>query len=100
MTEIDNGGNAFPNPALADDKYAASNSDLGMTLRDWFATGVDKDEYGDVIYRNASRALMEELAGPKPEDALVRLDWELRFRAAIRFRMADAMIAARKGGAL
>jgi hypothetical protein len=102
------------NPPAFPRSYVADGHN-GMNLRDYFATAIDKDEYGDLLYRNASRVLMEALAGPAPQapsnggknvslddvaaHQLAKLDWELRFRAAIRYRLADAMLLARKGGA-
>lgn len=78
-----------------------------MTLRDWFATVVDKDEYGDILYRNMSGELKDVLAGPAPIEPtnndtesrsayrLECLKRELRVRAAVRYLMADAMLAER-----
>lgn len=94
------------------DVESAVNGGSGMTLRDWFATGVDKDEYGDLIYRNLSRDAMAEMVGePHPGDPeakqtreervtaqIDRMLWEMKVRAAIRYRFADAMLAEREKG--
>lgn len=37
MSDNDNGGPAFPNPALANEGFCPSYDMSGMTLRDWFA---------------------------------------------------------------
>lgn len=83
-----------------------------IELRDYFATSIDKDEYGDIIFRNLSRRASEILAGyPRPEEpteAQCRLvpdlrsnwqikcaEWEFAWRAALRFKYADAMLNAR-----
>lgn len=70
MSEHDNGGPAFP---IASDVIGHC---VGMTLRDWFA----------------GQALAGLLASPQTGD-----DANAVIRAA--FSAADAMIAARKGGA-
>ena len=114
MRKIDNGGPAFPQfDVVAGERDghgdvidAYTTATGGMSLRDWFATSVDKDEYGELIYRNASQAMKELIAGKCPDEPtlaserpawqLLKLDWDLRVRAAIRYRMADAMLEARK----
>jgi hypothetical protein len=105
MNKIDDGESAFPRPDW-NGSWAGSYVCKGMSLRDWFATSVDKDEYGELIYRNASQAMKELIAGKCPDEPtlaserpawqLLKLDWDLRVRAAIRYRMADAMLEARK----
>ncbi len=114
MSEKNDGGQAFPQPMTVgpnDDLYPAYP---GMTLRDWFATTIDKDEYGDIISRNLPRETAELLAGAYPtnpgdgqrmqpektERMRYRLDclaWEFRVRAELRYMMADAMLVARNG---
>lgn len=37
MSDHNNGGPAFPNPALVDENYKPQPGDGGMSLRDWFA---------------------------------------------------------------
>ena len=102
---------AFPRPAVGSELVGEQD---GMSLRDWFATTIDKDEYGDIISRNLPRETAEHLAGPYPKEPANptdfsrpatpeqrirwRLDclaWEFRVRAALRYMMADAMIEAR-----
>ena len=104
-----NGGPAFPGSHTG--KYGVPVRSDGMTLRDYFATAVDKDEYGDLLYKNLSRSAQEVLAGcaypEKPNQsrqtpgALVAwqietAQWEMRSRAALRYMMADAMLADRE----
>ena len=99
MAIRDNGGHAFP---TTDGQWE------GMTLRDYFATIVDKDEYGDLVARNLTRESAETLAGPYPAEPgrspspqeridfrLACLSWEFRVRSALRYMMADAMLAER-----
>lgn len=77
---IDNGGTAFPGPNFTQSGNPNGHS-MGMTLRDWFAgqalSGVVVQCAGD------ARAL-----GQTTEQMLAERAYEL----------ADAMIAARKGG--
>lgn len=109
--KIEDGGPAYPHCFEDISGHPSWRQSQGMSLRDWFATSVDKDEYGDLLYRNASRLAMEALAGPAPVEPgdratdnervtyqLAKIDWELRFRAAIRYRMADAMLRAKAEG--
>jgi len=89
----DNGGPAFPQGKGAGDVWV---TDGGMTLRDYFATVVDKDEYGELLYKHVTHDMAVSLAGPKPASkGIDELDWHMKVRAAIRYRMADAMIAER-----
>lgn len=78
------------------------------TLRDEFAMGIDKDEYGDLCYRHVSRELGAKLVGrPHPEEPakgedrmayqLEKMKWDMALRAAVRFMFADALLAAREG---
>ena len=77
--QIKDGGPAFPNPALANEGFSPSYDMSGMTLRDWFAgqalAGLLAGQY-----RGLSSANLSEV----PNEA---------------FAIADAMIAAREGGA-
>lgn len=103
MAEIEDGGPAFAhgNPE--------QGGDPGMSLRDWFASQMDRDEYGELAFNGLSQASKCLLAGPKPERPrdsassedrvawqMADLEWELKVRAAVRYRYADAMLAARK----
>ena len=100
---FNNGGSAFPLHVPGDD--ITEYTQQGMTLRDYFAAqetltgfemGVDKLSVADA----------EILAGPMPggegfttidaEHQLAMLKWQAKWRAAIRYIRADAMIAARK----
>ena len=102
-TPIDDGGAAFP--LYAPESDFPEYMQPGMTLRDHFAAqetligfdmGVDK----------VPVAVAEILAGPMPggegfttidaEHQLAMLKWQAKWRAAIRYIRADAMIAARK----
>jgi hypothetical protein len=81
MTQTpDNGGPAFPVTIQTSDD--STETYFGMTLRDWFAgqaltglLGAEDDFIQDLIERHETCSL-----------------------SALSYRMADAMIAARKGG--
>jgi hypothetical protein len=75
--QINDGGSAFPQPAKHyDDGSSSIPPNNGMSLRDWFA----------------GQALQGHLAFPGS-------DLYADDAAKIAYRYADAMIAARKGGA-
>lgn len=103
MTDINTGGAAFPCEGGSDSGLFA---DPGMTLRDYFATTVDKDEYGDLVYRHLSEKAKGILAGySRPSEPgndlraqwmIDCIKWEMAWRSALRFMMADAMLAARE----
>jgi len=81
MATINDGGPAFPNPALANEAFSPHCDLSGMTLRDWFAgTATDMDV---VKYQNWN----------------AKEHWPEFTRAQARFLYADAMIAARTGEA-
>ena len=69
MTMKPNGGPAFPNPALADERFSPPYDMSGMTLRDYFA--------GQVLQQICVQAYHADAA----KDA---------------YEYADAMIAARE----
>ena len=96
--QIDDGGSAFPLcvPDYHDDRPHLQN---GMSLRDWFAGQERIDQAEEFGWE-----LLEALAGPRPSgdwkrNAMEWFDWSNRWQAAVRYARADAMIAARKGGA-
>lgn len=78
--KIDNSGPAFPTPEPQADRQ-------GMSLRDWFAGKAD-------VSWNAVLETLE-LRGEK-NPTVQRM---AEYRAEIKYVMADAMLAARKGGA-
>lgn len=75
MSAKDNGGPAFPNPALADENYKPQPGDEGMTLRDWFAG--------------------QALAGMSHVLNEGDVEWVKQRGAKAAYDMADAMLAAR-----
>lgn len=92
---IDDGGPAFPRTGTDGTIQPQS----GMTLRDWFAgqESVDHDE-------EVAWGILEALAGPRPHgtyqtNPMDWFAWHNQWMAAVRYARADAMIAARKGGA-
>ena len=72
MTDIDNGGQAFPGPAFTRTGHPKGH-DMGMTLRDWFA--------GQALAGKMSIDSIEYLT---PQDIAERC-----------YRQSDAMLAAR-----
>ncbi|MCG6112902.1 MAG: hypothetical protein MEQ74_12060 [Paracoccus sp.] len=89
---IDNGGPAFP--ACNEANY---NDTMGMTLRDWFAgqasVGVDEP------HPDVAKALMRSEIPNWADDPIAATFWWAEAEAKLRYIRADAMIAARKGGA-
>ncbi len=75
-----------------------------IDMRDWFAAREQLTEW-DSPDAVPSNELAEALAGPKPEggwragNILAMVKWEAAWRAGMKYIRADAMIAARKGGA-
>ena len=84
--KIDNGGSAFARPGFYHDSCTAEKDCLptdGMSLRDWFA----------------GQALVSFGTWMPAGFANLSSDKALEARAERAYRQADAMIAARKGGA-
>ncbi len=100
MSTLNDGGPAFPvRPEFGEWKASPQN---GMSLRDWFAgreTLAEWDRSSDAVmpYRFA-----ELLAGErKPEktwdeDPIAWFRFEAKWRAALRYIRADAMVAERE----
>ena len=92
MSARDDGGPAFPR------SDHVSNSNAGMTLRDWFAG--QPDIFGSTLLIGKEEG--EALAGPRPEGGLEAFRWQCEVLAAMRYIAADAMLAERakaEGGA-
>ena len=103
------GPKAFPGPSYTRSGLP-NGHDMGMTLRDYFASTMDRDEYGELSFRHLSNDAREILVGekkPKPVNEgkdrservqlqIQHVSWELKVRAAIRFIWADAMLKARE----
>lgn len=98
-SKIDDGGLAFPGKRIeqvgtvADHGFSDDDSPTfdfvqhpGMSLRDWFAGQALAGEFA------AQNEITGEITNNTPDD------WMLE-RAQTIYRMADAMIAARKAGA-
>ena len=98
MSKEQDGGPAFPRPPAwsPHENPECTQSQEGMTLRDWFA-GQEKIEEA----YTPDWPLLGALAGPKPkgtwnDNHLEWFVWENRWRAAIKYARADAMLEARK----
>jgi hypothetical protein len=101
----DTGGPAFPSHGSMGEV-----AQQGMTLRDYFATNAPSDEVQELQFRHLSRLAQEHMTGMKyPERPAYRendpaqIAWqvaEFEFKcavnAAIRYKLADAMLKARK----
>lgn len=86
--------------SLAETAYEFHRTRGTKTLRDEFALIADRDEFGDLFYRNMSRTLGEKVVGrPHPGSDAPQMDvlqWDIDVRARLRFMFADAMLEARK----
>ncbi len=103
MSPADNGGPAFPDP------QEDWRGEKGMSLRDYFATNAQTDEVQELSFRHLSRAAQEHMTGLKypekplykPNDPaqiayqLAEFDFMCAVNAAIRYRLADAMLKER-----
>jgi hypothetical protein len=90
MSNGDDGGQAFPTPEPIE-----YNERQGMSLRDWIAAQPGILPEALMIAKEQGEAL----AGPRPDDPLGSYKWQCQVLAALRYIAADAMLAARKGGA-
>lgn len=101
--------------AERDRVYLAARAEAigGMSLRDYFATNAPTNEVQELEFRHLSRAAQEAITGlsypQKPMDdrdsagrvafQIAEFEFKCQVNAAIRFKLADAMLRARKGGA-
>jgi|GEM_PF-1009357 len=114
MSEINDGGPAFPNSVQPDFQYA----DPGMSLRDWFAGNCQEDDRLVKCIRAMDDTVLEIFAlhptlerderiteieftswmSLPTEVAKIarRLELEAKAIARVRFMQADAMLAARE----
>jgi hypothetical protein len=91
MRVVNNGGPAFPRPLSTEGNYLA-DSQQGMTLRDWFATFAPEPT-DDQVKWEAER---DRAANPHNDNYKPARRSILEIRAELRYRYADAMIAARE----
>lgn len=94
MSEIKDGGPAFPRTGegFGNPKYDAP----GMTLRDHFAIHAEVDGFAFQTIEQACAAM----GVPEPDefDLVAMMKFGAACQAHIRYMIADAMLAARKGG--
>lgn len=85
--------------SLAETAFEFHRTCGAKNLRDEFAMIADRDEFGDLFYRNISRDLAAKLVGrPHPGSDGAKIDilkWDIDVRARLRFMFADAMLEAR-----
>lgn len=86
MSKPRDGGPAFPQPLGAFDRPA------GMSLRDWFATFASEPS-DEAVKFEAER---DRLANPHGDTYKPRRREVSEIRASLRYRHADAMLAARE----
>ncbi len=94
MSTPHDGGNAFPNSYECEDGELITHH--GMTLRDYLAA---HETLNDV---DVTTEMAELLAGepmPKRSDSLAWLRWDAKWKAALRYIRADAMLEVRGAGA-
>lgn len=93
MSKIDDSGSAFPSGHYIDDTGRMQFYHDGMSLRDWFA-----GQFLAGVASEDERPLGVDGLAPQHEiDASLREFWGSR--AHVAYIAADAMLAARKGGA-
>ena len=100
MSKTNEGGHAFPVQLV---EHVSAHNHPGMTLRDYFAAKETLREW-DNPDALISTTLAEALAGEKQpkggwsKDPVGMLKWEAKWRAAMRYIRADAMLAERERG--
>jgi hypothetical protein len=92
------------------DTYLPTRPIDEMTLRDYFATNAPSDEVQELNFMHLSRIAQEQITGMtypekptyKPNDfaqidfQLLEFEFKCAVHAAIRYKLADAMLEARK----
>lgn len=115
MDQRDDGGPAFPNDMIPHHlqggmslrEYAAIKlcvPDSGIAWLDDMIRQSQRDRFAGQPDITGSTMMIskeqgEALAGPRPDDPLDSYRWQCMVMASLRYIAADAMIAARKGGA-
>lgn len=108
MNAKNDGGLAFPLVVRGPNGEASVS--LGMSLRDYFASNAPTDEVQELHYSHLSRVAQERLTGLKyPEKPpykandpaeiefqLAEFEFHCAVNAAIRYKLADAMLKARE----
>lgn len=103
------GGPAFPSGLQEVEPDTVESLHKGMTLRDYFAAKAPTDEVQELLFRHLSRIAQEQLTGMKypekpaytPNDPnmiafqIAEFEFKCAVNAAIRFKLADAMLKAR-----
>lgn len=104
-TPIDDGGPAFPVPSVGtgDPRDGMTQGSDGMSLRDWLAAHETLADFDDAEC-SISDQLCVGLAGRGPSgdwrtNTIEWVKWEAKWRSALKYIRADAMLAAREKGA-
>jgi hypothetical protein len=97
MSDINDGGPAFPIAASTGDPRDGVYCQTGMTLRDYFAAAETLDDIDETVIFDIAVAL----AGPIPTgswktNTVEWIKWNSRWRAEVRFIRADAMLKAKE----
>ena len=104
--KIDDGGPAFPTiPSYDDAGYPSQDAD-GLSIRDYFAVHADQPGYAEIV-SHAGLTYGSNQVWKDAQTSVGTFDswWRdlpnserFRLSAEVRYAMADAMLAARKGG--
>lgn len=109
MNTQSKGGSAFPSPGVVMPGGGQQGAYEGMSLRDYFASNAPTDEVQELHYNSLSRIAQERLTGLKyPEKPpykandpaqiefqLAEFEFHCAVNAAIRYKLADAMLKER-----
>lgn len=99
MSATKDGGPAFP-VAPYESKCFTQSGTNGMTLRDWFAATLS-DGWMKALGEEELICMAPDIAHPLDETAstVEKVRRWLLIKAQLRYMAADAMLAAREGGA-
>jgi hypothetical protein len=98
---------AFPTHPVSDG-FGKPHPDFyhGMSLRDWLASNESLSQW-DAVEPDAINEMCEALAGKRPDhgfnchtpkEYIAMLKWEAKWRAALKYIRADAMLNEREKG--
>ena len=94
MSKQNDGGPAFPRPQGPCVDGGCSQEQVGMSLRDWFAGQVLMGMQSSGLADTAYRGVVAKGANKKKASAVAA-----EIMSALSYQLADAMLAAKNGGA-